>query len=139
MTDLITETYAFGNSDLEVVEWDNEQRIRDLLLGHRVTKIWAGDEDHLELDDGTLIRVVPNEGCGGCGNGYYELRHLTSSDNIITHVDLYADDNDQHGEDHTYRVFIVTEDTRFNLFTVDGTDGNGYYGTGYHLVVRAPS
>lgn len=38
-----------------------------------------------------------------------------------------------------YRIFVFTENQRINLMQFDGTDGNGYYGTGFWLLVRPPS
>ncbi len=137
MTEPITETNAYGIDGLVQIEHDDLDAIRALLLGHRVKRFASGEADHIELDNGTVIRVIPNDGGCSCSAGDYEIHHLTTTDNVITHVELFDDLNDQFGEGHTYRVFVVAADTRFNLLTVDGSDGSGYYGTGYRLLVRS--
>lgn len=35
-----------------------------------------------------------------------------------------------------YSIFVFSENTKINLMRFDGSDGNGYYGTGYRLLVR---
>jgi hypothetical protein len=86
---------------------------------------------------------VPNTGCGGCSSGNYELTVLNGCDNAITNVELatddYEDEEDGYYEtDTSYKIFVFTEDKRITLAQVDGTDGNGYYGTGYEIYVRFP-
>jgi len=133
---LIEQTSAWGRDDLVAIDEDETSRLREVLLGHSVKKIAV---DHLELDDGTMLRIVPNEGCGGCGNGWYELTDLNEVDNIITSVSVETTskrNEDDYEQAYTYRVFVVAGDKRINLFTVDGDDGNGYYGTGYVVLVR---
>ena len=132
--DRIYATYAYGKKELISLDEEDVEEIRALLLGHRIEKV---ANDHLLLDDGTMIRVVPNEGGCVCGAGDYELKSLSGVDNIITKVDFVT--TDRYGEDaYLYEVFVVVEDKRINLFAVEGDDGNGYYGTGYQLLVRAP-
>lgn len=128
----------WGMADLKEVHHFEEDAIEQLLLGRTVTQV---ADDHLLLDDGTLLKVVPNEGCS-CSSGNYDLTHLSSVENIITKVEFdyepTSDDDETGwtGEDGHYRIFVFAGDQRINLLQVDGTDGNGYYGTGYSLVVR---
>ena len=133
---LIEESYPWSDSGLVAIDHDEEEQLQKLLLGHSVKKI---NNDHLELDDGTVLRIIPNQGSCACDSGDYELTDLNEADNIITSVSVetttkHADDFDAA---YTYRVFVVAGDKRINLFTVDGDDGNGYYGTGYVILVRA--
>jgi hypothetical protein len=40
------------------------------------------------------------------------------------------------GEDgHVYRLFVYAANDRINVLSVEGDDGNGYYGTGFTLTV----
>ncbi len=140
---LISENYAGRDSDITGYSQGDHDEIRDLLLGHRVAKI---ADDHLELDDGTVVKVVPNDGECLCSAGDYDLTVLNECDNIITAVDFdytpLPDDGyggyEDEGYERTYSVFVVAEDKRINLYAVEGSDGNGYYGTGYELLVRFP-
>ena len=112
--------------------------ISALLLGHTVSKV---ADDHLILDDGTLLKLVGNEGGCSCGAGDYDLIVLNGVENVITAVEF---ENDPDGDDWksngdgAYRIFVFAGDQRINLATFKGTDGNGYYGTGYHVMVRLP-
>ena len=139
MTELITVTNNYRKgSDLIAYDEGDEEKIRDLLLGHKVERI---ADDHMQLDDDTVIRIVPNNGGCSCGGGDYVLDDLNRCDNVITHVEFEtgsADITDQFS-DTVYRVFVVAEDKRINLYAVSGEDGSGYYGTGYELLVRFPN
>ena len=100
MNDEITFHDRHSDTTLAHIKDYEHIKIRDLLLGHRVEKIAY---DHMRLDDGTLVLIDPNEGCGGCVSGGYELDDLNGCDNIITAVDFETEDSD--GEDGTvYRV-----------------------------------
>lgn len=140
MSELIAETGNYGkDSNLRAMQQGDEANIRRLLLGHRIKKI---ADDHMELDDGTVVKIVPNRGGCSCGAGDYELADLNECDNIITAVELVVgdvgDSADPWNTYTAYEVFVVAEDKRINLFSVTGDDGNGYYGTGYELLVRYP-
>lgn len=110
-----------------------------LLLGHAVSKV---ADDHLLLDDGTLLRLVGNDGGCACSAGCYDLTALNGVENIITAVEFEdepeGDDPDLWDADGAYRIFVFAGNERINLATFEGSDGNGYYGTGYHLMVRLP-
>lgn len=129
-------TYAGRESGLRQVGHGDEDAIRSLLLGHTVTKV---SDDHLTLDDGTLLRVVPNEGGCSCGAGDYDLVALNEVDNIITNVEFDYDPSGDYGDMASpghYRVFVLAGNKRINLLDIEGDDGNGYYGTGFWFVVR---
>ena len=140
MNELIAAHYSFQDDTITGYDANEHTKIRALLLGHRIEKI---TDDHLKLDDGTIVKIVANQGCGGCSSGWYELSNLNDCDNIITAVEFDIDEKstgDSEWETETvYSVFVVAEDKRINLFAVSGDDGNGYYGTGYELLVRMPN
>lgn len=115
---------------------DDEDAIRSLLVGHRIEKV---AEDHIRLDDGTLVKLVGHDGGCVCSAGCYDLTELSGVDNVITDVKIEREDETDDDEtDSTYRIFVFTGAEKINLATFEGTDGNGYYGTGFHLFVRAP-
>ncbi len=141
---LIKSTYWFGrptrdNPDDGVTasyDQDDHDRIRAMLLGHTVEKV---EDDHLVVDDGTVVKVVPNNGGCSCGAGDYWLESLNGVDNVITRVAFRQGETDSDGETYgTYEVFVFTGHKEINLLTVAGDDGSGYYGTGYKLLIRAP-
>jgi len=41
-------------------------------------------------------------------------------------------------EERTYRIYVFADADEVNAVQIDGDDGNGYYGTGYELVVIPP-
>lgn len=134
----------FGERDVK--------EIRDVFVGRRIVAAERGDfripnvgysneaDGRLTLDDGTQVYVVPNQGGCSCGAGDYELANLAAVDNVITDVrvaDVHCDM--EYSEDaHSYRLYVVADAVEVNAVQVDGDDGNGYYGTGFELVVVGP-
>lgn len=115
-----------------------KQEITDLLVGHTVTKV---ADNTLRLDDGTVLELEGHDGECSCSAGCYDLVELNGVDNFITRVEFedepsgddYVDGGDGMGH---YKIFVFAENRRINLATFKGTDGNGYYGTGYEIRVR---
>lgn len=114
-------------------EYD-ESEIKELLLYHKVEKV---SEDTLLLDNGITLEIQGNEGWGGCGAGWYDLTELNGCDNAITNVEFDTESLDNYGGT-SYKIFVFTEHKKLKLVQVDGDDGNGYYGTGYHITVKLP-
>ena len=119
---------------MRMLREENPVEIADLLMGHKVTKVL---ENVLVLDNGTTLQFEGNMGCAGCASGGYDLTELNGTDNIITAVSLV---NDPSGDDidgsGIYRIFVYADNKIINLATFEGTDGNGWYGTGYTIDVR---
>ena len=115
----------------------DEKEIKELLIGRKV-KV---EGTNLILDNGIILEIEANEGCGGCSSGWYSIKKLNEVDNAITNVEFVCN-GDVSGEyedyyyDTSYKIFVFCEDTRINLLQVDGSDGNGYYGTGYTITVK---
>lgn len=123
--------------------------ITALLMGKTVVKV---DDEHLLLNDGTVIKAIGHDGGCGCNAGCYDLSVLNGVDNIITRVEYdyrpagdyekpelsgHPDDPDEEDEwTGYYRVFVYADNQKINLMQFDGTDGNGYYGTGFEILVR---
>lgn len=112
----------------------NEKEIEELLLGHKVT---VDDYDNLVLDNGVVLQINPNIGCGGCESGNYYLEHIASVNNAITNVEFVEEYDDDCYHEH-YRIFVIADGMTTELLDVYGTDGNGYYGTGYTIDVFIP-
>lgn len=120
-----------------------EYRLKELLFGRKIVnveEIQGSYDNHyaegrLTLDDGTVLLVGGNDGGCSCGAGDYSLTTLNRVDNAITNVKVDVTENDRY-EDLTYRIFVVAEDHNQHLVAqFDGSDGNGYYGTGWWLTV----
>ena len=109
----------------------NEKEIEELLLGHKVT---ADDYDKLILDNGVVLQINPNIGCVACESGNYYLDHISSVNNAITNVEFVEEFDDDCYYEH-YKIFVIADGMTTELLDVYGTDGNGYYGTGYTIDV----
>lgn len=112
----------------------DEKEIKKLLMYRKVEKI---SEDELLLDNGIVLKIQANEGCGGCSAGWYAITELNGCENTITNVELESETLDEYGE-MSYKIFVLAADKRIKLLQVDGNDGNGYYGTGYSITVKMP-
>ena len=101
-----------------------------MLLYRKVVSVEQNSDQNatLVLDNGTRLKTYGNDGCGGCGNGWYYLDELNKCDNAITNVECTDD-----GE--VYHIFVFADNRKINLVEYSGYD-NGYYGTGYDLYVE---
>jgi hypothetical protein len=129
----------------------NEKEIANLFIGRQIVSAemkefrdvesyYSGSvaSGRLTLDDGTRIYVFPNEGGCSCGAGDYSLTQLAVTPNIITNVRVeteLASSSAAYDGPTSYRIFVFSDNVQINAMQVDGDDGNGYYGTGYELVV----
>lgn len=118
-------------SDIEHYE---EDKIRELLIGRKVQTV---SHDTLILDDGTTLQVIPNDGCGGCSSGWFEVDFLNGVDNAIMSVEFIEIEK---GYDDVYQIFVYTEGVQVGetIVSVTGDVGNGYYGAGYSIYVTRP-
>lgn len=117
------------------LDQDDEDKIKKLLMYRKVVKITGG---FITLDNGVELLVRGNEGCLGCGSGSYSIMELNKVDNAITNVEFVCDSDveDNEYDDTSYKIFVFCEDKRIKLLQADGSDGNGYYGTGYYIKVN---
>ena len=114
--------------------YSNEKEITELLMFRKIVKV---ENDTLFLDNGVELEIIANEGCGGCSAGWYEVTELNGCDNAITNVEFTCDStDDKYDEDYSYKIFVYAEDQKIKILQVDGSDGNGYYGTGYSINVK---
>lgn len=113
---------------------DEQDKIKELLVGRKVT---SANGDKLTLDDGRVLRFV---GLSECCMGY-DLTALNEVDNIITEVSFEDNPGGDYYENSSgdYKIFVFAANKQVNLATFEGTDGNGYYGTGYYIEVYNPT
>lgn len=126
----------------------NEARLHDLLFGRKIVsakRVEASPsnnyaEGQLVLDNGTILLVGGNDGCGGCPSGTYWLTDLNTADNAISNVVVEEEFTGKYEDDGFYRIFVIAEDQNRHLVaSFEGSDGNGYYGSGYWIsVVPSP-
>lgn len=109
---------------------DFQDKVEKQLLFRKVVKVIKdGEQDaELTLDNGTVLRVEGNEGCGGCGNGWFDIVELNSCDNVITNVECI------NKNEEVYSIFVFAENEKIKLLEYQGYD-NGYYGTGYRMLI----
>lgn len=137
----------------EHLDHTDHEAIESLLLGRQIVSAEMGEvnvpgnggsyyarraEGVLTLDDGTRIYAKGNEGGCSCGAGDYPLARLASADNMITSVRFEDHPSGDEFEDYEgwYRIFVVADAVEVNIASFEGSDGNGYYGTGYDLWVQ---
>lgn len=113
-----------------------------VLQGRYVVEI--DDEfDTITLDDGTVLQVEGNEGCGWCRSGWYDLINVYKQGNskariMSAHVACDIDEeNDDEGavDPRVYTLFVMVDGSPefLPLATVRGDDGAGGYGTGFRI------
>lgn len=110
---------------------DFDQFVRDQLMFRKVVAVREVDDQtaELTLDNGVVLVAEGNEGCGGCGNGWFYLTALNTCDNAITSVEIVEE------REALYAIYVYAADNRINLLTYEGED-NGYYGVGYTLHIK---
>lgn len=118
----------------DIIGYDQQEKIKELLMWKSVKKI---NDNTIELSDGTLLYLKGNEGCGGCSSGWYELNELNEVPNAITNVEFEdAQIKDGYWEaEGCYRIFVYAENQKIKLAEFEGSDGNGYYGSGYWIYI----
>lgn len=128
----------------------SEDELRTMLFGRKIVNVQTDPMNPfigtMTLDDGTVLEVGGNEGGCSCGAGDYPLETLNTVDNAITNVRIEerpSGDNDcavcgKWDCEHQgfYRIFVVAEDHNEHLVaSFEGSDGNGWYGTGWWISV----
>lgn len=117
----------------------------DFLIGKSIKKVeeqkikdeygYLVDGYILTCDDGTIIEVATNEGCGGCGNGwssFEDLKKLEDNNNVITNIKVeYIDSYEDE-----FKMFVYYADGTINELNGDDGYGNGYYGGGFSITIK---
>ena len=118
-------------------ESDFSKNIKDLLLYRKIVKAEKIDDQTAKiiLDNNIELLFQGNEGCGGCGNGWFYIEEFINHipDNAITNVEFLEEGDDYEGE--IFNINIFYEDEKLNLISYEGYD-NGYYGTGFCVGVK---
>lgn len=144
-------------TDSKVKYYDEKDgdEIAELLVGRRIVRAemggdysdfpaqssWDGNpEGLLELDDGMKLYLTGNDGGCACSAGCYPLKHVAATENVITSARLHCDPAEEDGEtgEGVYRIFVFAGAEEINVASFEGSDGNGYYGTGFSITVVVP-
>lgn len=121
----------------EKISFRDDENIKKLFVGKSIVHV---EDDVMTLNDGTLVKVLPNEGCWGCPSGNFSLtERLKKVESVITNVKLVHKEVSR--DEETFSLFLYTggkknkKGKKVTLFEVSGSGGNGYYGTGFELKV----
>lgn len=113
-------------------------QLKSALIGHRIIKIDT-NRHIITLDNNSMLHFIANRGCGGCCSGNYDITEFNPNivDNVITNVTLSERDSDDPDSwrDKIYEIFVFAENQEMKLLSCEGSDGNGYYGTGYRILI----
>lgn len=136
---------------------NDQDAIAALFVGRRIVEAEKGAFDYpgratwdtqpdgrLVLDDGTVLYLTGHEGGCSCGAGDYPLAKVAAVDNVITSARVECAPDGEDGDwdrepEGAYRIFVIADATEINVAEFTGSDGNGYYGTGFSLTVIRPS
>lgn len=118
------------------VSFQNEDELKKLFVGTQVLHV---HENIMTLSNGTVVKVLPNSGCWGCPSGnFYLTDRIKKVDTVITNVKLVEKNKN---DKKTFSLFVYTGGKKQKklkkktLFDVTGSEGNGFYGTGFTLEV----
>lgn len=114
----------------------------DFIVGHSIVDVIADRCEEsltLVLDNGVKLIATSNEGCGGCGNGWFcynydDVLSLGLKGNVITNLKVNCEVD---GDGGIYTLMIYTIDKRMDI-DFSGED-NGYYGMGISLEIVIPN
>lgn len=113
--------------------------VNRFLQGRKIIEV-DQHEETLTLDNGQVLKVHPNSGCGGCPNGHFWLNELSDCDNIITRAevrDSEAEPDEWGDSDEIISIYVYAEGLApKKVIEVQGNIGNGYYGRGFEIEVR---
>ena len=104
--------------------------LQEILIGHRIVSIDFSD-DSLILENGTELRITPNEGCGGCSNGWAELGDVSELIHEAAVMNVECKTRIGEYSYDAFSIFVYYTDKR--TVELEGSDGygNGYYGGGF--------
>lgn len=134
-----TDEYLYSPDESDLAPALVGRRIVQAEIGETTFKVGGYDsraEGRLVLDDGTVLYLGGNEGCGGCSSGWYGLTQVAKVDNLITNVRVEANPDDDYEGEGAYRIFVIADAVEINVAEFEGSDGNGYYGSGFWVVVQ---
>lgn len=131
-----TTTINFGLNG-NYIETPTESLI-DLFQGKSITSA-SLEDGTLTLSDGTVLTIVPNYGEGWDGAGDFFLDRVATVENVTINVDalIEYDSSRESGRREIYKINVYTAGipTAQEIVSVSGDMENGYYGSGFVVIV----
>jgi len=138
---------SFYEQDKNRIRHTDSEALAAQFVGKRVIAVDL-EAQTLSLSDGTVLTVEPNFG-GCCGQGDFSLVSLATAENAITRVEVQRSldpieaakeltpAEDEGISPDVYRLFVYAEGVAQGqeILEVGGLEGNGYYGTGFEILV----
>lgn len=101
--------------------------LEEIFIGKSIIEV---TNETMTLNDGRVLNIEANEGCGGCESGRYELESLATFENIITNVDVI-----ESGRKNRISLFVYSNGIGKSVIDCVGDEGFGYYGSGFTIKV----
>ena len=110
--------------------------LKEELVGKKIAYM---DDTLIELDNGRVLEIAPNEGCDCCPNGNASIAGdsvRAASESAI--LDVKYSEWETHGESSSFGIFILTankyESNLYDTVSISGYDAfdvPSYYGAGF--------
>lgn len=138
---------SYYNQNKNRIKHTDSEALAAQFVGKRVIAVDL-EAQTLSLSDGTVLTVEPN--CGECcGQGDFFLVGLAEADNAITRIEVERSfdpveaakegtpEDKRDIKPDVYRLFVYAEGVAQGqeILEVGGFEGNGYYGTGFEILV----
>lgn len=111
--------------------WDLADLLREELVGQRITTI---TDDLIVLDNGTVLDIEPNQGCGDCDTGWAEMEIIPNNPNTEAAVMNVEYEDTYKARTDSFKIFIYMANSTITMKGFNGND-NGYYGSGFWVTV----
>lgn len=115
---------------------DPTAELNELLVGKSIVSI-DQNAATLTLSDGAVLTIVPNLGEGYDGGDFF-LDRISTVENAIVAVEAVTDyDGSVQDRADIYRINVYTAGVPNSqeIVSVSGDIGNGYYGSGFSILV----
>lgn len=116
---------------------DPTPELNELLVGKSIVSVDQAAAT-LTLSDGAVLTIIPNLGEGYDGGDFF-LDRISTVENAIVAVEAATDHDGAlpQGRTETYRINVYTAGIPAlqELVSVSGDSGNGYYGSGFTVLV----
>lgn len=139
---LLSQNFGYGNNkyqhDRSLDYSSSNKEFTQALAGQTIVAVeHDGGRAVLQCENGTIVEITANDGCY-CGSGAYRIDRVQLVGGVIMSVTSSEEDSDI--DKYTYRIFVYTDKVPNGreIVSLSGSDGNGYYGTGYTFDVYRP-
>lgn len=139
---LLSKHFGYGSKykrDWSLDHRSSNKEFTQALAGQTIVAVeYDADRAVLQCEDGTILEITANDGCY-CGSGVYRIDKAQLVGGVIMSV-TSSDEEDWDTDERTYSIFVYTDKVTNGqeLVSLSGSDGNGYYGTGYTFEVYRP-